>query len=74
MNRVGFFTGKIYKDGELPEVGECCFCVTDEELKDDEAIKQKGLAIIGRGVCSAILKRLARLNGKQGGKNNESFI
>lgn len=49
MNRVGFFTGKIYKDGELPEVGECCFCVTDEELKDEEEIKQKRLGYYWTG-------------------------
>lgn len=57
MNRVGFYTGNIYRNGELPEVGECCTVVTDEELENEEKmnalrIAQK-ISCIGCNGCSA---------------------
>lgn len=40
MNRMGIYTGSIYMNGETPEVGECCVCVSDEQLKDEEYMKE----------------------------------
>ena len=39
MNRIGFYTGKIYKNDEMPEPGECCAVVTDEQLQDEDFVK-----------------------------------
>lgn len=35
MHKIGFFTGKIYRDNEVPEVGECCVFVNDYRLDDE---------------------------------------
>lgn len=40
MNRIGFYTWKIYRNGEMPQVGECCVVVSDEALEDEEFIEQ----------------------------------
>lgn len=57
MNRIGFFTGNVYRDGALPEVGECCVMVSDEQLKDElyimELKAQKKLNCDGCHGCPA---------------------
>lgn len=39
-NRIGFYTGNIYRDGKLPDVGECCVMVTDKELEDEARVNE----------------------------------
>lgn len=40
MNRIGIFTGNIYKNGEMPKVGECCITLTDEKLADEKYVEE----------------------------------
>lgn len=50
MNRVGMYTGNIYKDNELPTVGECCIIITSEQIND--AVYLMELSVKNKLRCS----------------------
>ena len=34
MKRLGKFTGKIYEENEVKNIGECGICITDEQAEE----------------------------------------
>lgn len=42
MKRLGKFTGTIYEeDYDFSNCPECCVQITDEQVKDEESVKQR---------------------------------
>lgn len=39
MKRLGKFTGKIYDESEIVNMGECGICITDTQAEDEKWIK-----------------------------------